>query len=1022
MKQTFVLATVLATGILRAATVDLADVLDEGSTTWTVTDLSAGDAYVYDGAATVDLVFDLAADASYTGAVSVSGNVRLVKRGAGVLGLTAANGYTGGTSIEKGILAVSDPGALGSGKVSISAAASDSAPCRLRIDAAMTFANDIEVSGGFACSGSADTGAAKFFARACIDLDAAAAVELSGDIVSTCDLYLWDKKKNVNRTFSGFVSAEGCHIVASPYNSLYVFSGGVKAAAFYATYVYLHMNSVRFEAESVDVDKLVVAYTKAEAYDVFGEGTVLRHEGSADPVRSVFSLRDDVTLGGWTTEKKDNAGKLQYPIRCLPAAEPRTLTLRASASGVSYGSLRDHVNFVYDPVSPTCTQTLTATSQRTHDTKGSIVVKGGTLALTGYVSFPGVPSVTVEDGASLVVDTQGTAALAGLTSVSVGAGAEFFCAGATTDPFSPGVIRFDLASGCSVSLPAGETLSLAELWRDGVRLAGGRYTPDGAGGTKVLAELKSGTLYVPEFAGETETSVWQGTAGSAIGSAENWTGGTLPDWESIGAELVFAAEGCQSTSAVFQEPVDVKRIVFRQPLGFTLGASGDGRIKLLEGVVFGDIGTAASDYTLDVPVQIVGDQTWALPADEAGVFTVRKPFLSDPEAGGEMLYITNDVGTLNLHMTNSTYLGSLYAQAKTMNISGENVFGPADAGGTVTLKLNHHENTASCRFLGCTVEKPVTCSMVSKGVNYYILSFAAGTTNVFNGHVHLPAWTDFEKGSYTEFNGGVRVDAYNRQRLREGAVVVFRGGTLDYRDNGGHHGMSPLTADGEKATMVFDCVVAIDASEWMDVSGTLTFDMRRDYALSAGKWAMKGIMQLNGHPQGATRSAGSTGRVSSTNVPAFVELALPAGVTETNALRFTDLAGFRMTGAGCVRLNGVSTSAGTLAVESGTLELGDATWLNATNVAVSGSGVLRLTKERAFDGRVAALALAGDGTIDVPAGVDQRFASATVTLDGEEKKVPAGTYGAGASGLMAGRVTGGGTVTVVSKALLLIVR
>ena len=189
---------------------------------------------------------------------------------------------------------------------------------------------------------------------------------------------------------------------------------------------------------------------------------------------------------------------------------------------------------------------------------------------------------------------------------------------------------------------------------------------------------------------------------------------------------------------------------------------------------------------------------------------------------------------------------------------------------------------------------------------------------------------------------------------------------------------------------------------------------------------MRGTMQLNGHSQRATmlatNSGNSNGTISSTNAPAFVELNLPAGATETNALKFTDLAGFKMTGAGFVRMNGVSTSSGTLAVENGTVELGEATWLNATNVAVGGTGVLRLTKSNAFDRRKAALSLSGEGAIDLPEGVSQRFLAATVTVDGEELKVPAGTYGADATGIMAGRVTGGGTITVISKGFSLIIR
>ena len=1023
MKKIILFASIIASGLLSAATIDLADVLVDGATSYTVNSVSSGDGFVYNGTATVDLVFDLSADSSYAGAVSVIGNIRLVKRGEGILALTAANAYTGGTLIEAGILAVSDSGALGAGAVSIVATSSESKPCRLRIDAAMTFTNDINISGGLKKSGGIAPGATKLNGLASIDLNVTDNVTLSGKITSLCDIYLWDANKNKTRTFSGLVSAEGCHIVASPYNSKYVFSGGVKASAFYATYVYMHMNSVCFQDNPVDIEKLVVAYTKVELYDVLGAGVILHQDGSSDPVRTVVSLRDDVTVGGWTTPSKENAEKLLYPIRCLPnVTDARTFTIKATASGTSYGTLRDNVTLVYDPASSVCTQTLTSISQRTHDTKGAIVIKRGAFKVGGAVSLPDLTAIRVADDAAFLADTKGTTAFVGLKDITVGANAVFFCAGNTASPFSTGKMKLTIGAGSSVSLPAEETVSVSELWRDGVRMRGGVYTPDGADGTRMLAELKSGAVYVPDFAGESQISIWTGSVDSDVATAGNWKGDSLPDWESGGVELVFADEGCGSTTAVVSGPVDVKRIVFRQPLGFTLGSTGDGFVKLLEGVSFGDIGEAAPRYTIDVPLEIVGNQTWTLPSRADSVVTLSKPLLSNPNAGGGMLFITNDIGTLDFHMTNSTYTGSLFAQAGMMSVSGENVFGPEVSGSTVTLKLNHHNNTAKCYFKGCSVSKPLICTMPISGQNYQIFDCVAGTTNVFNGHVTLPQWTKFQRNSYTVFESGARISGYNRQYLEDGAVVVFRGGLLNYHNDGGNHGMSPVVPDGEYARFVIACPVGIEASEWADIDAGLTLDIRYEQAFSAGKWKMHGTMLLNGHSQAATRFMNSNGMISSTNAPAFVELNLPAGAAETNALKFTDLAGFKMSGAGFVRMNGVSTSSGALAVENGTVELGAATWLNATNVVVGGTGVLKFTKSNAFDRRKAVLSLSGAGAIDLPEGVRQRFLAATVTVDGEEQKVPAGTYGADATGLMAGRVTGGGTITVISKGFSLIVR
>ena len=1018
------MAAIGCVGVLDAATVDLTDRLEDGATSYTVTEVSSEDGYSYNGETAVDLIFDLASEASYTGSVSIAGNIRVVKRGTGTLSLTAANTYTGGTRIEQGVLGITVPDALGAGDVEIVASSDDSKPSRLRFEAGMTFANNIKVSGGWSKTGS-DAPGSKLAARSSISLGKNTNTTLTGDITATCDLYIWDDSSgSKTRTFSGKVSVAGNHIVAAPYNSTYVFSGGVEAEVFHATYVYVHMGSVRFKTTPCDIGRLRMAYTKVEVYDdVLGEDTWVSQDGSSDPVRTIFYLCGDVTVGKWTTAGGDNSGKLMRPLRSSPSAAAYDFTVKASENATSYGTLRDNVTLVYDPVSTVCTQTLTAvTTQRNHDTKGAMIVKGGTLKVTGINSFPNLTAIKVEDDAAFIADTTGTQAFVGLTNISVGANGVFFCAGSTVAPFSPNQTKVEISSTSMITLPLGETFSVTELWCDGIRLRGGTYTPDGANGTKPLAQLTQGAIYVPDFAGEGVSSVWTGASGEDIGVAANWEGGNLPDWSSGGAELTFAAEGCGSTRAVFTESVDVKSIIFRQPLGFTLGVQGSASVKLLGGITFGDIGTAVPNYTVDVPLNIVGDQTWTLPDNPEGVVTFTKPFLSDADAGGETLYITNNVGTLNFHMTNSTYLGSIYAQANTMNISGENVFGSSGRGGTVTLKLNHNNQTAKCNFRGATINQDLKCDIVDKN-NYYVFECVSGSTNVFRGYTQLPQWTYFGKNSYTVFENGAMIDGYNRQYIAENAVVVFRGDLLDYHDDGGKHGMSPVSPNGTVgARMVFECPVGIEEAERVDISEAVILDMRYPYAFSAGKWEMDGTMLLNGYSQKATRFQSSYGTVSSTNLPAFVELNLPVGGNETNTLKFIELAGFRMIGAGFVRMDGISTSSGSFVVENGTVEMGEATWLNATNVTVGGTGRLKLTKSKTFASRKAALMLAGEGVIDVPAGVSQGFWGGAVLVDGEWKKIPVGSYNAQSQGLMAGRIEGEGSITVRGPTFFITVR
>ena len=526
----------------------------------------------------------------------------------------------------------------------------------------------------------------------------------------------------------------------------------------------------------------------------------------------------------------------------------------------------------------------------------------------------------------------------------------------------------------SSSMPvfsAGASFDVNEYWLDGVRQESGTYTVGGA------------TLNVSTY-DESGLSVWKNA-------------------DSAATSVAFPA-GSRYLGLSLSTPPE--SIVFTGG-DLTLGSSG---------IAVDDAAGVAPTYDFSLPLNVGSSQKWTFGTASA-VF--RGPLRHAADMVGVPLLEIVSSAAIAFEGNDSSFCGSISAQANTFTVAGQKPFGPADVGGTVTLAASG--DGAQCCFAGCRVEKPLKCSLPS-AINIYNCRFAAGTTNVFNGLAHLSQWTEFEAGSYTEFNGGARFDGYNRQRLGGGAVVVFKGGYLDYHNDGGNHGMAPVTVYGESGTMVFDCEVGIESGEKVDISELVSLDMRRPYAFSAGKWELSGTMLLNGHSQTATRFMNSNGTISSTNAPAFVELNLPAGAAETNALKFTDLAGFKMTGAGFVRMNGVSTSSGALAVENGTVELGAATWLNATNVAVGGTGVLKLTKSNAFDRRKAVLSLSADGSLDLPEGVRQSFLAATVTVDGDELKVPAGTYGADATGLMAGRVTGGGTVTVISKGFSLIVR
>ena len=990
---------------VRAETIDLADVID-GETEYVVTDLSGNDSYTYGGAETVDLVFNLSAAADYSG--TISGNVRLIKRGTATLTLRSANSYTGGTRLEAGATSIYDLGALGDGKVYIAKGATSPV---LWIYAAGDFLNDIETD-------SSVTANAGYSDR---KLSFGENVNLKGTLTGGSTRIWVAQNKTVN--FDGEIDITGVlSILPKGNNTTYkanlnarVNATSIRSSSSGNPYGAIVLNYSQMQVNSLYGDYVQIWFGKPDAIP----GSVW-YFGSTETSRSVFDLRGNsqtIDRVAYNSSSKVWGGSAHRVVST--GSTTARLTMRGTANVSTDMRVENNVSVCWWPEED---YTCTMISNRTWTTTGDLIVSNGTFSLASG-SLASMRRAEVGPSATLLVATPTAGALASVTNLQVATDGAFVWGDGSPAPFAEGVTKLTIGEGASVTLPAVETFSVTELWKGGKRLSGGTYTPDGADGTKALPELKQGAVYVPTFAGDTQTLTWTGAAGSDVDTAANWQENEKPDWDSAGAELVFAADGSTSTYAEFGSAATAKKIVFRQPLGFTLGAAAGGSLRLLEGVEFGDTGDVAPTNTVDVPVEIVGDQTWSLPADPGSVFTLSKPLISDENSAVDTLTMTSAVGTLNFFTTNSTYTGNLVAQAKTINIRGENALGLADKGGTVSLTLNHNSNTAKCWFRGCSIDQQLTCTMKISGNNYAIFDCAANTTNIFNGFVYAPNWTQFDAGSHTVFNGGARFYGYTRQRIYDGATIVFRD-RLALNSDGGSHTFAPVVGSSSpNPRIVVECPVEMSKSAYyFQIDGGLDLDVRYDRAFSQGCLYLRGRMLLNGNTQRFSSFETSSGTVSSTNAPAFLELDLAANAAQTNSLKFTDLAGFKMVGGGFVRLNGVSTTSGTLAVDGGTVEMGSATWLNASNVVVSGEGELRLTRGGTFDRRKTALSFVDGGKVYVPDGVTLAFASATVTTGGETVEVPADVYDSSNPGPFAGHLSGGGAVRVGKPGALLMLR
>ena len=138
-----------------------------------------------------------------------------------------------------------------------------------------------------------------------------------------------------------------------------------------------------------------------------------------------------------------------------------------------------------------------------------------------------------------------------------------------------------------------------------------------------------------------------------------------------------------------------------------------------------------------------------------------------------------------------------------------------------------------------------------------------------------------------------------------------------------------------------------------------------------------------------------------------------------NQLRFEGMVSLQKHGTATLTLTNKTESAysqsyGDVAVTNGVLEFAaGATWLNGTNVTVSGSGTLKLNAANTFNGEHAVIRFADNGKIDVPPGVTQVFADG---WNGDRHM--RGTY----TTAYCDRVTGGGEIRIGIGGLSVIVR
>lgn len=522
------------------------------------------------------------------------------------------------------------------------------------------------------------------------------------------------------------------------------------------------------------------------------------------------------------------------------------------------------------------------------------------------------------------------------------------------------VLRVGADSMPTITGPA--ALTVSEYWIDGVKQGRGEYT------------LGTATVRVVPPYSDDDLTIWTNDDPERT------------DWQ-------FAA-GSQYLGFVLRSPA------------VSLNLTGATTLIGSSGIAVDPSVTAESHYDFRLPIEVGTSEAWDFGPASVSFSGPLSAYEGATAVPTVKIASENEVG---LYATNSTYAGNLTVTGNIIRVSGDDALGAA--GGVTTLRIlrSATHDDARCWFEGGTFNRTLSLSCPTYNNNNYTLYFAAGTTNEFKGNIGtLPQWTRLEKGVRVAFLGGVGQSEYSRIYMAGNAELYF-GGKLTL---GGYSGSRCITLNMEPSMtgnrVFLDCEVDYKnegAPDGFNVQiGFTDWYALRDYVFTRGWTEISSRFHLNGHPQRMTKVTGD-GTVSSTNAAANIELDYAATDTFTNSVKFVDLAGVRMVGAGTAVLKGESSTEGAFAVENGTVEL-VGSWPNATKLTVTGDGCLKLTKAKQF-GKQVELHLGGSGRLEIPEGVVLKVAALYLPDPDDpsvEKLMPVGPYSSTETG---GRIVGG---------------
>ena len=586
-----------AAGIGYGATVDLAQTGDLA-----LAALDNANTYVNAGAETRTLTVTCAANV--TNSCLITGNIRLVKAGTATLALSnGSNAFTGGADVQAGILEATAAGALGSGQIDVGSATAAS-QVRFSLPAGSAIANAIHVRAS-----------ARSYPAISVHgggNSVANGLQFNGDITITADgdLYVFDdaswvpangqtggtysntQANQYSAIFRGAVTVSGDVFELIPYCKVYCY-GKVTAPLFRIgrentlntlarAYIYL-VNSEN------DVGTFQCNYCSfiAQKADCFKDAVIdWSHDFSntaGEAVRGIYNVSGfDQRIAYFKGFKLPERARTCYVVKNSDTVKVPTLTL--TGSGVANDSISSDV-WLYKDTNPNAAGMYNLCLDApdfTYALNGSYLgrpntgVASLTVAHTGYASFPNATTLNVGTNAVFSLESITNNALSAIVNLSIASGGVFRVdAACGANPFGtvPQMV-LSLDSHATFEIPSGLTVSVNELWIDGVRHSGGLYASAEGGDAEQLPQLSGGgRLLVADYTPNVASRIWTGAGSDNLFStAANWDGASLPTFGDGSLLATFATGGTRAeidsntafTGIIFDLPADRCRRTVRR--------------------------------------------------------------------------------------------------------------------------------------------------------------------------------------------------------------------------------------------------------------------------------------------------------------------------------------------------------------------------------------------------------------------------------------------------------------------------